>query len=89
MQLDGGHANSAFDQRWEHHPTRFGAWFIGSVAALSLGRALVSLQHGVTITDPLTWTIVLGVLAFTTLMASWRPARQAMRADPVVLLREQ
>ena len=62
---------------------------IGSIAAWSLGHALVSLQYGVTITDPLTWTVVLGVLLLTTLVASWRPARQAMRADPVLLLREE
>ena len=62
---------------------------IGSVAAWLLGRALVSLQYGVTITDPLTWTVVLAVLGFTTVVASWRPARQAMRADPVLLLREE
>jgi predicted permease len=62
---------------------------IGSVAAWSLGRALVSLQYGVTIADPLTWTVVLAVLGFTTLLASWRPARQAMRSDPVLLLREE
>ena len=62
---------------------------IGSVAAWSLGRALVALQYGVTITDPLTWTLVLAVLGLTALVASWRPARQAMRADPVLLLREE
>ncbi|HEX5107263.1 MAG TPA: ABC transporter permease [Vicinamibacterales bacterium] len=62
---------------------------IGSVAAWSLGRLLVSVQYGVTIADPLTWTVVLGVLGFTTLSASWRPARQATRADPVLLLREE
>lgn len=62
---------------------------IGSLAAWSLGRALASLQYGVTIADPLTWTIVLSVLGGTTLLASWRPARQAMHADPVLLLREE
>jgi putative ABC transport system permease protein len=62
---------------------------IGSVAAWSLGRALVSLQYGVAVHDPLTWAIVLGVLGVTTLIASWRPARQAIRADPVLLLREE
>lgn len=62
---------------------------IGSVAAWSLGRALASLQYGVTITDPLTWTFVLALLGLTTVVASWRPARQAMRADPVLLLREE
>jgi len=60
---------------------------IGCVAAWSLGRALVSLQYGVTTSDPLTWTIVFG-LGLTTLASSWRPARQAMRIDPVLLLRE-
>ena len=62
---------------------------IGTVTASALGRALASLQYGVTIADPFTWTFVLGVLAVTTLAASWRPARQAMRADPVLLLREE
>jgi predicted permease len=62
---------------------------IGTVTAWSLGRALMSLEYGVTITDPLTWTVVLGLLGFTTVAASWRPARQAMRADPVLLLREE
>ncbi len=62
---------------------------IGAVAAWSLGRLLESLQYGVTTTDPLTWAIVLGVLGVTILIASWRPARQAMRVDPVLLLREE
>jgi putative ABC transport system permease protein len=62
---------------------------MGSVAAWSLGRALASLQYGVTITDPLTWTLVLAVLGVTTFVASWGPARHAMRADPVLLLREE
>jgi ABC-type lipoprotein release transport system permease subunit len=29
------------------------------------------------------------VIALTSLGASWRPARQAMRVDPVKLLREE
>lgn len=62
---------------------------IGSGAAWSLGRALASLQYGVTVTDPVTWTVVLGVLGLTTVIASWQPARKAMRADPVLLLREE
>jgi len=62
---------------------------IGSIAAWSLGHALVSLQYGITVADPVTWTVVLGVLGVTALVASWRPARQAMRADPVLLLREE
>lgn len=62
---------------------------IGGVAAWLLARALASVQYGVTIADPLVWAVVLGVLASATAVASWRPARQAMRADPVLLLREE
>ena len=61
---------------------------VGGVAAILLGRALSSLQYGVTLWDPVSWVTVLGVLALTTLLAMWRPARQAMRVDPVTLLRE-
>jgi predicted permease len=61
---------------------------IGVVAAWSLARALRSLQYGVAMTDPLTWSLVLGTLAITVLAASWRPAREAVRADPIALLRE-
>jgi predicted permease len=62
---------------------------IGTVTSWGLGRALASLQYGVTIADPFTWTFVLGVLTVTTIAASWRPARQAIRADPALLLREE
>jgi hypothetical protein len=62
---------------------------IGAVTAWLLGRALVSLQYGVTTSDPVTWFLVLGLLVVTTVAASWRPASQAMRNDPVVLLREE
>jgi ABC-type antimicrobial peptide transport system permease subunit len=62
---------------------------VGSIAAWFLGRALESLQYGVSIRDSLTWAVVLGLLGLTTLAASWRPARQAMRADPMILLREE
>lgn len=62
---------------------------IGSVAAWSLGRALASLQYGVTVYDPVSWAIVLAVLCVTTMSASWRPTRQAMRVDPVLLLRQE
>ena len=62
---------------------------IGAVGAWSLSRALVSLQYGVTMNDPRTWLIVIALLAITTALASWRPARHAMLADPVLLLREE
>ena len=61
---------------------------LGSIAAWSVGRGLRSLQYGVSTSDPTSWAIVLGVLTTTILAASWRPARDAVRADPLALLRE-
>jgi predicted permease len=61
---------------------------IGVTAAAALGNALASLQYGVTVADPVSWAIVLGLLIGTVAAASWRPAREAMRLDPLVSLRE-
>jgi putative ABC transport system permease protein len=60
----------------------------GMVASIGLVRVIASLQYGVTGFDPVTWTLVLGLLVATTLAASWRPARAASRVDPVTLLRD-
>jgi putative ABC transport system permease protein len=62
---------------------------VGTIAAVALSRALSSLQYGVTPGDPITWAAVVGVITTTTMMASWRPARQAMRTDPLVLLKDE
>jgi ABC-type antimicrobial peptide transport system permease subunit len=62
---------------------------MGSFFAAVLARALTSVQYGVTPGDPLSWSIVLGLLALTTVVASWGPARAAARLDPPVLLREE
>jgi predicted permease len=62
---------------------------IGAVAAWSLARALASLQYGVNFTDARNWVVVLGLLGATTMTACRRPARDAMRTDPVRLLREE
>jgi predicted permease len=61
---------------------------IGVAASAALARVLASLEYGVTGFDPLSWTVVLGMLAGTTLLAAWRPARSAARVDPIALLRE-
>ncbi len=62
---------------------------IGMAAAAAVARTLASFEYGVKITDPASWLLVIGVLGGTTIAASWRPARQAARVDPVVLLREE
>ena len=58
-----------------------GGWFVG--------RALAAFQYGVTTTDPVLWSSVLGTIAIVSAIAAWRPAREAMRVDPVRLLREE
>lgn len=61
---------------------------LGSAAGWSLARGLASLQYGVTASDPVSWSIVIGLIATTTVAATWRPARRAARVDPASLLRE-
>jgi predicted lysophospholipase L1 biosynthesis ABC-type transport system permease subunit len=62
---------------------------IGVLFAAALARALASLQYGVTPEDPLSWSLVLGLIALTVAAASWAPARSAATVDPLVLLREE
>ncbi len=58
-----------------------GGWFVA--------RSLAAFQYGVTTTDPVIWSGVLGTLALVSAAAAWRPAVEAMRVDPVRLLREE
>jgi putative ABC transport system permease protein len=62
---------------------------VGGGVAWTLARALASLQYGVTLADPVSWALVITLLAVTTVAASWRPARSAARMDPILLLREE
>jgi predicted permease len=60
---------------------------VGSVAALGLMRLMASLLFGVKPFDPLTYAGVAAALAAAAAMASYIPARRAMRVDPIVALR--
>jgi ABC-type antimicrobial peptide transport system permease subunit len=62
---------------------------LGSFAAWGLSSLLTSVVYEVTAAEPAIWTAVGIVLAVTTILASWVPARHAARVDPVELLREQ
>jgi putative ABC transport system permease protein len=61
---------------------------VGAVASAFLVRLMQSLLYEVEPADPAAFAAVAGVLAAAALAACWRPARRAMRVDPVRLLRE-
>ncbi len=61
---------------------------VGGLAAVFLVRLMQSVLYEVESSDPLALAAVAGVLTVTALLACWRPARRAMRVDPVSLLRE-
>ena len=62
---------------------------IGLAAALAGTRLLSSLLFGVEATDPLTFVVVSLALVVVALLATYLPARRAMRIDPVVALRAE
>jgi ABC-type lipoprotein release transport system permease subunit len=57
--------------------------------ARGLSRLLASLVNEIEATDPATLAGVTLILAAVALQACWLPARRAMRADPVTVLREE
>jgi putative ABC transport system permease protein len=60
---------------------------IGLVAALGAAHLMSSFLYGVRATDPLTFAAVSFLLLAVSLVASFAPARRAMRVDPMVTLR--
>jgi putative ABC transport system permease protein len=60
---------------------------VGMAAAFALTRLMTDLLFGVRPTDPVTFCVVAIVLAITSLLACYIPARRAVRVDPLVALR--
>lgn len=60
---------------------------IGIAASLTITHLMSSLLYGISITDPVTFVVVAILLASVALIASYIPARRAMRVDPMVALR--
>jgi predicted lysophospholipase L1 biosynthesis ABC-type transport system permease subunit len=61
----------------------------GVAGALAATRALSSMLYGVRPTDATTFAAVSAVLTLVALLASYLPARRAMRVDPLIALRHE
>jgi putative ABC transport system permease protein len=60
---------------------------IGLVASIAAVRAIESVLYDVTPWDPVAWVGSTVTLLAVALLASWIPARKALRVDPVIALR--
>jgi predicted permease len=61
---------------------------IGLGGAYAISTALTSLLHGVSPTDPATFSATLALMVITAALASFIPARRALRLDPIRALRQ-
>ena len=62
---------------------------IGLAAAFALTRLMSSLLYHVSVTDPVTFIAGPALFAAVALLASYLPARRAMRVDPAIALRAE
>jgi len=62
---------------------------IGTAAALLLARVMSGLLYSIPPGDPATFAAVVAAVMFVAVVASYLPARRAMRLDPLIALRDE
>jgi putative ABC transport system permease protein len=86
----GAHPRDMLKLVWRHGLTlTLVGLTLGFAAALAAGRALTALLFEVSALDPATYGTGLAVMLAVALLASYLPARRAMRTDPVLALRQE
>ena len=60
---------------------------VGLAGSLALTRLLTTLLFGVSATDPATFALVSAILIVVAVLATYLPARRAMKVDPLTALR--
>ena len=66
-----------------------GIGLVSASAAAALMRLMSSLLFGVNPFDPITYAAVVAGLGGVALLATWLPARQATKIDPMLALRSE
>jgi putative ABC transport system permease protein len=62
---------------------------IGLVVSLAITRVMQGMLYGISATDPVTFVVIPLLLVAVALLASYLPARRAMRVDPIEALRSE
>jgi putative ABC transport system permease protein len=62
---------------------------LGLLGSLSATRVISGFLYSTTPTDPLTFALVISVVALTGLLAAWIPTRRTIHIDPVAVLKAE